>query len=92
MDNYEISQRIDRLETKFDVRSDRIEKKLDACVEALAEAARTSAVHAAVCDADRKDLRHDQRETSTRLWKVVVLVVGISGSGIAGTEILRNLL
>lgn len=73
-------------------RLDRIEVKLDVVLEHLAVTAREAAVHAAVCDADRADMRRDGARHGTRLWRLTLAVVASGVLGASGGELLQVLL
>lgn len=80
------------IDPAMSARLDRLEAKLDALIEAFADARRESAVHAAVCDTERAELVRDiaaARASNVALWKVALGVV--AGSG-ATTGLIEGLL
>lgn len=59
----------------------RIEDKLDLLINAVAAQGKDGAVHSAVCDSERRELREDVNSNTKKLWKLILVAAGAGGAG-----------
>lgn len=73
------------------LRLDRIERKVDRCLEQIASASKAAEVHAAVCDSDRLKLAAGVKTANGRIWKIAIALVALAGGSAAGVQAVQAL-